>query len=64
LKKVSASEFSTHCYAWLEHVRKTREHVLITKRGVPLVRLVPVHSEDLVNDTIRRRDRRDPSLRS
>ena len=57
MKKVSASEFRTHCYAWLEHVRKTREQVLITKRGAPLVRLVPVHSEDSVNDTIRRRDK-------
>ena len=64
MKKVGASEFRTHCYAWIEHVRKTREHVLITKRGVPFVKLVPLHPEDLANDTIRRRDRFDPSLHS
>ena len=64
MKKISVSEFRTHCYRWIEHVRKTREHVLITKRGVPFVKLVTMHSEDLPNDAIRRRDRLQPSLRS
>jgi prevent-host-death family protein len=42
MKTVSASKFKAQCFATIEEVHATREHVLITKRGKPFVRLVPV----------------------
>jgi prevent-host-death family protein len=41
MKTISASEFRTRCAAVLAEVYSTRETVLITKRGKPIVRLVP-----------------------
>ncbi|MEX0692264.1 MAG: type II toxin-antitoxin system prevent-host-death family antitoxin [Gemmatimonadales bacterium] len=38
---VPATEFKATCLAWLERVR-AGEQVVITKRGVPVARLVPV----------------------
>jgi prevent-host-death family protein len=38
---VSAAEFKATCLAWLDRVRDG-EQVVITKRGVPVARLVPV----------------------
>lgn len=44
MKKMAAGEFKTHCLAVMENVRMTREPVLITKRGRPVVKLVPTDS--------------------
>jgi prevent-host-death family protein len=38
---VPATEFKATCLAWLDRVREG-EQVVITKRGVPVARLVPV----------------------
>jgi len=51
MKTVSAPEFRTHCYPWIEHVRSTREHILITKRGKPIAKLVPLRIEERVHKT-------------
>lgn len=37
-----AGEFKTHCLQVMERVRRRRETVVITKRGVPVAKLVPV----------------------
>ncbi|HEY7215009.1 MAG TPA: type II toxin-antitoxin system Phd/YefM family antitoxin [Thermoanaerobaculia bacterium] len=37
-----AGEFKTHCLQVMETVRRRRETVVITKRGVPVAKLVPV----------------------
>ena len=42
MKEISAGQFKTHCLAIMEEVRATREPVLITKRGRPVAKLVPV----------------------
>lgn len=41
MKKMGAGEFKARCLAVMEKVRTTREPVLITKRGRPVVKLVP-----------------------
>jgi prevent-host-death family protein len=42
MKKMPAGEFKARCLAVMDHVQKSRESVLITKRGRPVARLVPV----------------------
>jgi prevent-host-death family protein len=37
-----AGEFRAHCSKVMETVRRRRETVVITKRGVPVAKLVPV----------------------
>jgi prevent-host-death family protein len=41
MKTISAGEFKARCLNLMEDVRKTREPVLITKRGKPVAKLVP-----------------------
>ena len=41
MKKMPAGEFKTHCLAVMDKVSTTREPVIITKRGRPIVKLVP-----------------------
>ncbi|HVL32749.1 MAG TPA: type II toxin-antitoxin system prevent-host-death family antitoxin [Actinomycetota bacterium] len=38
---MSISEFKATCLAALERVRKTREPLLVTKRGKPIAQIVP-----------------------
>jgi len=42
MKKMPAGEFKARCLTVMERVRNTREPVLITKRGQPVAKLVPV----------------------
>jgi prevent-host-death family protein len=37
-----AAEFKAKCLKVMERVRKRREEIVITKRGVPVAKLVPV----------------------
>lgn len=41
MKKLPAGEFKAHCLSVIENVRKTRETVVITKRGRPVAKLIP-----------------------
>ena len=45
MKKMPAGEFKARCLTVMEDVNKTREPVLITKRGKPVAKLVPVHAD-------------------
>jgi len=45
MKKIAAGEFKARCLALMEDVRATREPIVITKRGKPVAKLVPVTSE-------------------
>ncbi|PYX59444.1 MAG: type II toxin-antitoxin system prevent-host-death family antitoxin [Acidobacteria bacterium] len=45
MRKIPAGEFKARCLALMEDVRKTREPVLITKRGKPLAQLVPAEKK-------------------
>jgi len=42
MKKVSTTDLKTRCLSILETVRTTREPVLITERGKPVAKLMPV----------------------
>ena len=41
MSHMGAAEFKAHCLQVMEKVRLTRRPVTITKRGVPVVKLVP-----------------------
>jgi prevent-host-death family protein len=44
MKKIAAGEFKARCLTLMEDVRATREPIVITKRGKPVAKLVPVTS--------------------
>jgi prevent-host-death family protein len=54
-RRVSASEFKTHCLRLLDDVAQTGEALLVTKRGRPLARVVPVRPENApsLRDSVR-----------
>lgn len=45
MKKIPAGEFKARCLAVMDSVQKTKESVLITKRGQPVAKLVPAEEE-------------------
>ncbi|MGA8539529.1 MAG: type II toxin-antitoxin system Phd/YefM family antitoxin [Terriglobales bacterium] len=45
MKKIAAGEFKAHCLTLMEDVRSTREPLIITKRGKPVAKLVPVENK-------------------
>lgn len=44
-KTVAAAQFKAKCLQLLDEVARTRKSVVITKRGRPLARLVPLEPE-------------------
>jgi prevent-host-death family protein len=45
MKKMAAGMFKVHCLAVMDEVAAKRESVIITKRGKPVAKLVPVGKE-------------------
>lgn len=45
MKKIAAAEFKARCLTLMEDVRSTREPIIITKRGKPVAKLVPLESK-------------------
>jgi len=45
MKKMAAGEFKVHCLKVMDEVQSKRESVLITKRGKPVAKLVPVEKQ-------------------
>jgi prevent-host-death family protein len=45
MKKIAAGEFKARCLTLMEDVRSTREPLVVTKRGKPVVKLVPADDE-------------------
>jgi prevent-host-death family protein len=43
--EVPAGEFKAHCLKLMDEVRATRRPIVITKRGKPVARLVPIDEE-------------------
>ena len=43
MSEMGAADFKAHCLQVMEKVRRTRQEVVITKRGVPVAKLVPVN---------------------
>jgi prevent-host-death family protein len=44
MKKIAAAAFKAKCLTLMEQVRSTKQPLLITKRGKPVAKLVPVDS--------------------
>jgi prevent-host-death family protein len=45
MKKMAAGAFKVHCLAVMDEVQSKRVSVLITKRGKPVAKLVPVEKQ-------------------
>jgi prevent-host-death family protein len=45
MKKMPAGSFKTNCLAVMDEVQAKHETVVITKRGKPVAKLVPVNTE-------------------
>jgi prevent-host-death family protein len=41
MKTIAIAKFKATCLSILEHVRKTGEPILITKRGIPIAQVLP-----------------------
>ena len=46
MKTVAAGEFKTRCLTLMDDVKKTRAPIVITKRGKPVAKLVPIEEEN------------------
>jgi len=44
-QKIGAGEFKAKCLGLLDEVQRQRKEILITKRGRPVAKLVPVKGE-------------------
>jgi prevent-host-death family protein len=51
MKKIGAGAFKANCLAIMDEVQTKRETVVITKRGKPVAKLVPIKpdSDDIYN---------------
>ena len=45
MKTIAAGIFKAHCLAIMDEVQAKRQAVVITKRGKPVAKLVPVENE-------------------
>jgi prevent-host-death family protein len=45
MKKMAAGAFKANCLAVMDEVQSKRETVIITKRGKPVAKLVPVETQ-------------------
>ena len=42
MKTIGISEFKTHCIGVIREAHRTREPLIVTRRGQPLVRVEPI----------------------
>jgi len=45
MRRIAAGEFKARCLTLMDDVRSTREPLIITKRGKPVAKLVPVENK-------------------
>jgi len=45
MKTMAAGKFKVHCLSVMDEVQKRRETIVITKRGKPVVKIVPAGKE-------------------
>jgi prevent-host-death family protein len=46
MKKIAAAAFKAQCLTLMDDVRSTKQPLLITKRGKPVAKLVPVDTNE------------------
>ncbi len=44
-QQIAAGKFKAHCLHLLDEVQQTRKEIVITKRGRPVARLLPVDAD-------------------
>jgi prevent-host-death family protein len=44
-RQIAAGEFKAKCLALLDEVQQKREEIVVTKRGKPVARLVPIEEK-------------------
>jgi len=44
MKTVGISQFKTHALTIIDQIVKTHEEIVITKRGKPIVQIIPYHN--------------------
>lgn len=54
MKKIGAGEFKARCLSLMEDVHSTRVPLVVTKRGKPVVKVVPADTDDDKDDFIGR----------
>ena len=62
-RQIAAGEFKSHCLSLLDEVARTGEEIVVTKRGQPVARLVPLDDSavaSLEKSVIRGEDIVDP----
>jgi prevent-host-death family protein len=47
VKRIAAGEFKAKCLRLLDEVAERGEHIIVTKRGKPVAKLVPVVDKDV-----------------
>ena len=47
IKYVAAAEFKANCLRLMDEVARQRQPIIITKRGKPVAKLVPVETETI-----------------
>ncbi len=57
-RRIPAGEFKAHCLALLDEVASTRRGIVVTKRGRPVARVVPIEDTpaDLTGSVLFERD--------
>ena len=45
MKQIPAGSFKARCLAVMNEIQSTREPVVVTKRGKPLVKVVPIEEQ-------------------
>jgi prevent-host-death family protein len=50
MRTMAAGKFKVHCLAVMDEVQSRRQAVLITKRGKPVAKLVPVDKDGKKDD--------------
>jgi len=51
-RKIPAGEFKTRCLALLDDVARTGEHIIVTKRGKPVAKVVPIEEPPGLEDSV------------
>ncbi|MCD4727405.1 MAG: type II toxin-antitoxin system Phd/YefM family antitoxin [Pirellulales bacterium] len=46
MKTMAISEFKAHCLQVFSNIARTKEPVIVTKRGKPLVEVIPFRNND------------------
>lgn len=46
-RKIAAAEFKTHCLQLMNEVKDKHTSLIITKRGIPIAKLIPIAEEPI-----------------